>query len=237
MSRRRWPPRGRALLLASILFLGLVGTPTAQSPYLVDVELVLAIDCSYSVDAREFELQKTGLAEAFRHPGVLAAIQAGAYKTIGVTVVQWSGQGIQRVAVPWTTVEDAPSAARLAARISGTERMTQEGATSISSMIEFGIILLKTNALQGARRVIDISSDGRNNSGYSIAAAQALALIQGVTINGLVILNEDSTLNYYFDRHVIAGPDAFIVLAADYDDYAVAILRKLIREIGKPAMS
>ena len=236
MARRRLP-RGRALLLASILFLALAGAPAAQSLRPVDVELVLAIDCSYSVDAREFDLQKTGLAEAFRHPGVLAAIQAGAHKAIGVTVVQWSGQGIQSVAVPWTTVEDAPSAARLAARIAGTERMAQEGATSISSMIKFGIILLKTNPLQGARRVIDISSDGRNNTGYSIAAAQALALIQGVTINGLVILNEDSTLNYYFDRHVIAGPDAFIVLAADYDDYAVAILRKLIREIGKPAMS
>ena len=236
MARRRLP-RGRALLLASILLLALAGAPAAQSLRPVDVELVLAIDCSYSVDAREFDLQKTGLAEAFRHPGVLAAIQAGAHKAIGVTVVQWSGQGIQSVAVPWTTVEDAPSAARLAARIAGTERMAQEGATSISSMIKFGIILLKTNPLQGARRVIDISSDGRNNTGYSIAAAQALALIQGVTINGLVILNEDSTLNYYFDRHVIAGPDAFIVLAADYDDYAVAILRKLIREIGKPAMS
>ena len=236
MGRRRLP-RGRALRLASILLLALAGAPAAQSLRPVDVELVLAIDCSYSVDAREFDLQKTGLAEAFRHPGVLAAIQAGTHKAIGVTVVQWSGQGIQSVAVPWITVEDAPSAARLAARIAGTERMAQEGATSISSMIKFGIILLKTNPLQGARRVIDISSDGRNNTGYSIAAAQALALIQGVTINGLVILNEDSTLNYYFDRHVIAGPDAFIVLAADYDDYAVAILRKLIREIGKPAMS
>ncbi len=115
--------------------------------------------------------------------------------------------------------------------------MAQESATSIYSMIELGIVLLKTNPLQGVRQVIDISSDGRNNTGHDIAAAQALALNQGVTVNGLVILNEDSTLNYYFDRHVIAGPDAFIVLAADYDDYAVAILRKLIREIGKPAMS
>ncbi len=89
MMDRRRPPRGRVLLLASILIFGLAGTPTAQPPYLVDLELVLTIDCSYSVDAREFELQKTGLAEAFRHPGVLAAIQAGAYKAIGVTVVQW----------------------------------------------------------------------------------------------------------------------------------------------------
>ncbi len=237
MMGRRRPSWGRAFPFASILLFALAGAPSAQSTRPVDVELVLAIDCSYSVDAREFELQKTGLAEAFRHPGVLAAIQAGAHKAIGVTVVQWSGQGIQSVAVPWTTVEDAPSAARLAARIAGMERMTQEGATSISSMIKFGIILLKTNPLQGLRRVIDISSDGRNNTGYKIAAAQALALIQGVTINGLAILNEVPTLHYYFEQRVISGPDAFVMEAADYDDYAIAILRKLIREIGKPAMS
>ncbi len=236
MARRRlsW---GRALLLASILILGLAGTPAAQSQYLVDVELVLAIDCSYSVDAREFELQKTGLAEAFRHPGVLAAIRAGTYKTIGVTVVQWSGDGIQRIAGPWTTVEDAPSAARLAARIAGTERMAQESATSISSMIELGIALLKTNPFQGVRRVIDISSDGRNNVGHDIAAARALALIQGVTVNGLAILNEVPTLHLYIEQQVISGPHAFVMEAADYDDYAVAILRKLIREIGNPATS
>lgn len=234
---RRGPSSGRAFVFSAIILLILAGTSSAQSLRPVDVELVLAIDCSYSVDAREFELQKTGLAEAFRHPGVLAAIQAGAHKAIGVTVVQWSGQGIQSVAVPWTTVEDAPSAAQLAARIADTERMAQEGATSISSMIQFGIMSFEANPLQGVRRVIDISSDGRNNTGHGIAAAQALALIQGVTINGLVILNEDSTLNYYFERHVIAGPDAFIVLAAEYDDYGVAILRKLIREIGNPATS
>ena len=227
----------RTLLFPSILLFGLAGAPAVQSLPQVDLELVLAIDCSYSVDAREFELQKIGLAEAFRHPGVLAAIQAGALKAIGVTVVQWSGHGMQSVAVPWTTVADAASAARLAARIASMERTAGRGATSISSMIQFAISSLDGNPLQGLRRVIDISADGRNNTGYGIAAAQALALIQGVTVNGLAILNEVPTLNLYFEQQVIAGPRAFVMEAADYDDYALAILRKLIREIGNPATS
>ncbi len=236
MDRRRLP-RGRALCFASIPFFGLAGTPAAQSSRLVDPELVLAIDCSYSVDAGEFELQKIGLAEAFTNPVVLAAIQAGEHKAIGVTVVEWSGADAQVVAIPWTTVHDAASAVALAARIEAMPRLTREGATSISSMIEFGLVLFDANRLAGVRRVIDISADGRNNTGHKIGAVVPLARILGVTVNGLAILNEVPTLHYYFEQQVISGPDAFVMEANDYEHYAVAILRKLIREIGYPAVS
>ena len=228
---------GRAFLLASIVFLGLGGAAAAQTLRQVDLELVLAIDCSYSVDAREFELQKIGLAQAFRSPGVLAAIQAGKHKTIAVSVVEWSKPGVQEVVVPWTLVRDGAGAEALAARIEAVPRLTAEGATSISSMIRFGIAYLAANPISGARRVIDISADGRNNAGRKIAAAGALARAYGVTVNGLAILNEIPTLHFYFEQQVISGPDAFVMEANDYEDYAVAILRKLIREIGDPAVS
>lgn len=228
---------GRAFLLAWLIFLGLGGAAAAQTSRQVDLELVLAIDCSYSVDAREFELQKIGLALAFRNPVVLAAIQAGKHKTIAVSVVEWSKPGVQEIVVPWTLVRDGPSAEALAARIEAAPRLTAEGATSISSMIRFGIAYLAANSISGARRVIDISADGRNNSGQKIAAAGALARAYGVTINGLAILNEIPTLHFYFEQQVISGPDAFVMEANDYAHYAVAILRKLIREIGYPAVS
>ncbi len=240
MRDRRRHPRGRALRFASILFCslaGLAGTSAAQSSRVVDLELVLTIDCSYSVDAGEFELQKIGLAEAFINPAVLAAILAGEHKAIGVTVVEWSGAGAQTVVVPWTTVHDAASAVALAARIEAVPRVTQEGATSISSMIEFGLALFDANRLAGVRRVIDISADGRNNTGRKIGAVVPLAMILGVTVNGLAILNEIPTLHFYFEQQVISGPDAFVMKANDYQHYAVAILRKLIREIGYPAIS
>ncbi len=236
MSRRR-PPWGRGSVLASILFLGLTGAPAAQTSYPVDVELVLAIDCSYSVDASEFALQKIGLAEAFRHPAVVAAIEAGPHAAIGVTVVQGSGADSQSTVVPWTLVTDAASAAALAARIEAAPRMTQEGATSISAMVAYGIGLIEANGLAGARRVIDISADGRNNTGHRIRAVAPLAAISGVTVNGLAILNEVPTLRFYFEKYVIAGPGAFAMEANDYGRYGGAILRKLIREIGNPAVS
>ncbi len=236
----------RGSILASILYLGLttpalVGPafvgPAAQTSYPVDVELVLAIDCSYSVDAGEFALQKIGLAAAFRHPAVVAAIEAGPRGAIGVAVVQWSGATSQVTVVPWTLVTDAASAAALAANIEAAPRMTQEGATSISAMVAYGIGLIEANRLAGARRVIDISADGRNNTGHRIRTVAPLAAIAKVTVNGLAILNEVPTLRFYFEKYVIAGADTFAMEADDYDHYAAAILRKLIREIGDPAVS
>ncbi len=240
MPRRR-PLWGRGTALASILWLGLttpafVG-PAAQTAYPVDVELVLAIDCSYSVDAGEFALQKAGLAKAFRHPAVVAAIEAGPRGTIAVAVVQWSGAATQVTVVPWTLVTGAASAAALAANIEAAPRMTREGATSITAMVAYGIGLIQANGLAGARRVIDISADGRNNTGRRIRAVAPLAAISGVTVNGLAILNEVPTLRFYFEKYVIAGADAFAMAANDYDHYAAAILRKLMREIGNPAVS
>ena len=90
-----------------MIFLGLGGAPTAQSFRQVDLELILAVDCSYSVDTAEFDLQKIGLAEAFRHPAILAALRAGKYGAIRVVMVEWSGTDSQVVVVPWTTVHDA----------------------------------------------------------------------------------------------------------------------------------
>jgi hypothetical protein len=139
--------------------------------------------------------------------------------------------------VPWTLVTDAASAAALAARIEAAPRTTQEGATSISAMVAYGIGLIEANSLAGARRVIDISADGRNNTGHRIRAVAPLAALAKVTVNGLAILNEVPTLRFYFEKYVIAGPGAFAMEANDYGHYAAAILRKLIREIGNPAVS
>lgn len=240
MPGRRGSSWSRVLFLLSLIFIGLGGTPVipaAESLRPVDLELILAIDCSYSVDTTEFDLQKIGLAQAFRNPAVLGAIQAGQYKSIAVTVVEWSGPKSQIIAVPWTRVHDAASALTMAARIEAAPRLTAEGATSISSMIEFGLASFHVNRFAASRRVIDISADGRNNSGRKIRALAPLILEQGVTVNGLALLNEVRTLNFYFEKYVIAGPGAFVIQADDYENYAIAILRKLLQEISDPPMS
>ncbi len=160
----------------------------------MDLELILGIDCSYSVDANEFA--RLGLGHAFRSPEVAAAIARGPRGGIAVTVVLWSSAASQVVAIPWTRVDDAASAAALVARLEGTPRLTEEGATSISAMIGFGLTLFGTGPLHGERRTIDIASDGRNNNGLRVGDMRSLAQAEGVTVNGLAILNEEPTLNY-----------------------------------------
>ena len=198
----------------------------------VDLELVLTIDCSYSVDSREFALQTKGLAQAFLDPKVVHAIRSGAKGAITISIVEWSNAPSQVLVMPWTVVSDAASAKAVAVKLARMPRLTQAGGTSISAMVDFGIALLDANPFKGTRQAIDISSDGRNNSGRDVRMARDAAIARGITINGLAILDEVSTLNYYFEQFVIGGRGAFVITADGYDDYVVAIRRKLLREIS-----
>ena len=200
----------------------------------VDLELVLGVDCSYSVNSGEFALQMQGLSQAFLDDEVLRAIQGGPRGVIAVTLVQWSSWKSQIVALPWTLVYDAPSAAAVAAAIARTPRLTADGATSISAMIEMGVALFGANQIAGDRRVIDISADGHNNSGRQLPLLKLFAEMNQVTLNGLAIIDEIPQLDAYFERHIITGPGAFVVTANDYAAYGEAIVRKLLREISKP---
>jgi hypothetical protein len=203
----------------------------------VDLALVLTVDCSYSVDAAEFELQAQGLARAFLDPAVVDAIQVGAHRAIAVSIVQWSNAGSQVLVLPWTVVRDADGAGEVAGRLLAMPRLTQAGGTSISTMIDVGAALLAETPVAAARRVIDISGDGRNNSGRDVRQARDAAAAQGITVNGLAILNEVPTLKRYFEKYVIGGEDAFAVSADTYADFADAMRRKLLREIGGSKLS
>lgn len=202
---------------------------TAQVP--VDVELVLAIDCSYSVDLEEFSLQVLGLSDAFRSPEVIRAISDGRFGRIGVSVLQWSSYESQQLAIPWMLVDGPDNALALAGRIAEMPRLTAEGATSISSAIDAAVAALDISPFSSIRRVIDISGDGRNNSGAPLAIARARALDRNITINGLAILNDVPTLDYYYKQQLIGGPAAFVLKANDYEDYIKAIRLKLLKEI------
>ncbi len=225
-----WMAAGGLAALAALFV-----APAARAQQIaVDVELVLGVDCSYSVTSGEFELQMQGLSQAFLDSKVLRAIQGGPRGVIAVTLVQWSSWTSQAVAVPWALVYDAPSAAAVAAAIARAPRLTADGATSISAMIEMGVALFSANGIAGDRRVIDISSDGHNNNGRPLPLLRLYAEMNQVTINGLAIIDELPQLDAYFERHIITGPGAFVVTANDYAAYGEAITRKLLREISKP---
>jgi hypothetical protein len=204
--------------------------PAAAVP--VDLELVLAVDCSGSVDADEFELQIGGYVAAFTHPSVIRAIRSGSIGAIAVTYVQWSGPFLQNQAVGWTLIRDEESAAQMATAIRAAQRTIFGGGTSLSGIIDQARTLFG-RGYEGTRRVIDISGDGINNAGRLPDAARDDAVRAGVTINGLAILTDVPLLDRYFQERVIGGPGAFVIPAASFENFAAAILNKLIREIAE----
>ncbi|MCG8356779.1 MAG: DUF1194 domain-containing protein [Kiloniellales bacterium] len=229
---------GRFRTAALGVWLGLANpfTPAvAQSERLVDLELILAVDVSSSVDAAEFDLQMQGLAAAFRDPAVLAAIRATGGRGIAVSLIQWSAGGDQTIAVDWTAVRDRASADLFADRLARTPRLILGGDTSIKGAIRYAARQFEQNGFAGLRQVIDISGDG----GAIVTLETAMpdkardgAVAQGITINGLAILDEVPHLQAYYRDYVIGGAGAFVMVASDYQDFAAAMLEKLVREIS-----
>jgi len=198
----------------------------------VDLQLVLAVDASGSVNQRRFELQKQGYAAAFRNPRVLNAIRSGMSQAIAVTMIQWTGPRLQIHVVPWMVVKDQISAEALAATIEATPRRLFGGGTSISGAIDYSRLVLAQSPFKATRRTIDVSGDGANNIGRPAEFARDEAVRDGITINGLPILSVEPDLDTYYFNSVIGGPGAVMIPAENYESFAEAILKKLIIEIA-----
>jgi hypothetical protein len=206
--------------------------PPAEQKNDVALALVLAVDASGSVDNRRFELQKQGYAAAFRSPQVLNSIRSLVTQSIAVTMVQWTGSRLHVVVVDWMAVKDEASVDALATAIEAAPRQLFGGGTSISGAIDYARLLLAQCPYNAARRVIDISGDGSNNSGRPVTQARDEAVHDGVGINGLPILSIEPFLDRYYYDNVIGGPGAFMIPAENYDTFADAILKKLITEVA-----
>jgi len=236
------------LLLAALLLLPTPAAAAGSSRQLaqsghdiaVDLELVLAVDVSLSIDSGEARLQRQGYVEAFRDRQVLDAIKGGILGRIAVTYFEWANSAHTQLIVNWTVIDSDAAAEAFAAalqkRYPGPAHYT-----SISGAIDFGRSLFKDNGFDGTRQVIDISGDGPNNWGDLVVHARDRAVAQGVTINGLPILDEGPgpfgrynipNLDLYYRDCVIGGPAAFIVVAENFQAFADAIRRKLILEIA-----
>ncbi|MGI9414307.1 MAG: DUF1194 domain-containing protein, partial [Hyphomicrobiales bacterium] len=223
---------------AVLAFLWQGGAARAAQP--VELELVLAIDVSSSVDAREFRLQMHGLAQAFRHPGVAGAIESAGDLGIAVTLVQWSGNRMHLTSVDWTVLRDAGAARAFAAAVDRAPRLLK-GFTGLGAAIRYSLKMIEENAFEGRRKVIDISGDG-TSSGLRPDGERDRAVRRGATINGVAILNQDPDLaelglRDYYAQHVIGGDNACLMTARDFSDFAVVIRRKLIREITGPGLA
>jgi hypothetical protein len=230
--------RSRRDVLGGVFGLGLaaVGSFPAwaqpASPEDVDLELVLAVDASGSVSQQRFNLQKQGYVQALQDPRVIRAIRSGLTQSIAVTMFQWTGPTVSAEVIPWMKIADEASARAVAEAIAEVPRRIYGGGTSISGAIDRAMTLFGQGGFSGSRRVIDISGDGANSSGRSVSRARDEAVAKGVVINGLPILSVEPDLDQHYQDEVIGGPGAFMIVIKDYDQFADAIIKKLIAEIS-----
>lgn len=228
-----------SLLLASACLV-CSPAPAAVAGQPVDLELALAVDVSSSIDPEEARMQRDGYVAALRHPDIVRAIENGMLGRIAVTYYEWAGDGHTRVLLDWTVIHDAASADRFAGRLEAAP-LKMAPRTSIAAAIEHALPEFRNNGFEGTRLVVDISGDGPNNGTAEVTAARDRAVASGIVINGLPIVNGRADpdgglplpdLAEYYRDCVIGGPGAFIVVAHSFDEFGVAIRRKLISEIA-----
>ncbi|WP_429133099.1 DUF1194 domain-containing protein [Ensifer sp. 4252] len=221
-------------VLSMILaFSGLALQTMAAEP--VDVELMLALDISGSMDMEEARVQRAGYVEALRHPDFLDAVKGGYLGRIALGYFEWAGVVNENSVIAWQVIDDAEDAkafaAKLEARPIGTRR-----ATSVSNAISFATSLIEGNEFSGMRRILDISGDGPNNTGPPVITARADTLARGIVINGLAIMIRPSVsfgpLDRYYRDCVIGGPGSFVLAVHEPEDFAVAIRQKLVMEVS-----
>lgn len=220
--------------------------PARAADTAVDLELVLAVDVSGSIDPEEALLQRQGYLAALTSPEVIAAITGGPHGRVALTYVEWAGitwLGVDqnRVVAGWHLVDGEESARVFAQKIAAADFIGGRR-TSISGVIQYVMPMFEDNAFIGTRQVIDISGDGPNNNGAPVLRAREEALMAGIGINGLAILNDGpgplgypvlEDLDIYYEECVIAGPGAFVLVAEGLVDFARAIRRKLVLEIAR----
>jgi hypothetical protein len=206
---------------------------------LVDVELVIAVDVSYSMDSDEQALQRDGYTDAILSQDFLNAVRKGPNGRIAVAYVEWAGANDQRLIVPWQIIDGPESADAFVHELQRTPPR-RASRTSISGGLIFSAELFEQSPYKGLRRVIDVSGDGTNNQGRLVAPTRDELVAKGITINGLPIMLKESTpgfldipnLDEYYRDCVIGGPGAFMVPARERKQFVEAIRRKLLLEVA-----
>ncbi|GGB60035.1 hypothetical protein GCM10011316_35070 [Roseibium aquae] len=205
----------------------------------VDVELMLAVDVSYSMSAGEQEIQRQGYAAALRDPDVFAAIQTGYHQRVALTYIEWSGVSAQRTVVPWTLIDTPDDLAAFAAALTTSPPVILRR-TSISALLDYAPGSFAVNGFVGERRVIDVSGDGPNNIGGPIEAARDALVASGFVINGLPLMTREGAgqrfhlddLDLYYAECVIGGPLSFSIPVRTWQEFPSAVRRKLVLELA-----
>jgi hypothetical protein len=245
----RWYVSIAAVLLAGLLAGGDVASLAAPGPkhrladqdqsHSVDVELIIAVDVSYSMDLDELAVQREGYAQAIVSREFLQALKSLPNGKIAITYFEWAASSDQKIIIPWRVIDGPETADAVSNEILKTP-VRRASRTSISGAIYFAMPLFDENPYKGLRRVIDISGDGPNNNGAPIIGARDEALSKGIVINGLPIMVKEPSystmdidnLDWYYEDCVIGGPGSFVVSIKDREKFKEAIRTKLLLEVA-----
>lgn len=233
----------RLVVLLAWLVVGHGAVNSAAAQTEVDLELVLAVDVSYSMDYEEQRLQRQGYVQAFRDPGIIKAIQSGSHGRIAVTYMEWAGPTMQKVVLPWMLIDGPGPAHEFAERLA-EQGISRAQRTSISAALVFAGNLFEKSPYRGLRRVIDVSGDGPNNSGPpgGVVPVRDRLVGEGIVINGLPIVQRPggggwgsfdiTDLDLYYQECVIGGPGSFMIPIREPQEFLTATRQKLLIEIS-----
>ncbi len=246
----RWCVSIGAVLVAGAMAGGDVASIAAPNPghqlaqtrdnaSTVDVELILAVDVSYSMDMDELAIQREGYAQAIVSKEFLQALKTLPNGRVAITYFEWAASSDQKIIIPWRLIDGPETADAVSNEIMKTP-IRRASRTSISGAIYFAMPLFDENPYHGLRRVIDISGDGPNNNGAPVTGARDTALAKGITINGLPIMVKEPSystmdidnLDFYYEDCVIGGPGSFVVSIKDREKFKEAIRTKLLLEVA-----
>jgi hypothetical protein len=223
----------------------LAAATTARAADLpVDLQLVLAIDVSRSIDEVEAELQRRGYTEAFTNERIVDAILSGENQRIAVCYTEWAGTHYQTVVIDWTVIDSANAARRFAEKLAEAPRTSQSW-TAVGAALAHAGQRFEKSGFSSRRRVIDISGDGRTNDGPPAEMIRDKLVAQSIVINGLpVMMNRmnfgrppDLTLDKYYEENVIGGPGSFMIVADNFEHFGRAVRTKLVREISSTSVN
>ena len=231
----------RTALLGSLAAATAASTATtaarAQTP--VDLQLVLAVDVSRSIDEVEAELQRRGYIEALTNERIIDAILSGENRRIAVCYTEWAGTHYQVVVLDWSVIDSPAAARRFADKLAEAPRQSQSW-TAVGAALAHAGQRFDNTGFVSRRRVIDISGDGRTNDGQPAELVRDRLVNQGIVVNGLpVMMNRanfgrppDLALDKYYEENVIGGPGSFMIVADDFEQFGRAVRTKLVREIS-----
>ena len=229
----------RSALVGSLAAMAAATTAKADTP--VDLQLVLAVDVSRSIDEVEAELQRRGYIEALTNERVIDAILSGEHKRIAICYTEWAGTHYQTVVIDWTVLDSPGAARRFAEKLSEAPRTSQSW-TAVGAALAHAGQRFESSGFAPKRRVIDVSGDGRTNDGPPAEIVRDKLVAQGIVINGLpVMMNRtnfgrppDLMLDKYYEENVVGGPGSFMIVADNFDHFSRAVRTKLVREISSP---